>query len=462
MDLPSLAFVGLNVLFAVLFAIGARAVLGRRGSPMLWAYVLVTLLLFYLLPVQDYSLDVGEVVLVVSHLLLLLYLLAVLLVARAQSVRLDELSWRVHAVPNRVFFVVIVGWLAVRAYLIAMYGPAGVNFSRLGAFELYGRVVFSSWEVALSSITTMALIGVLGAVVIRHAAGGRNHSAFSMAVALLMLVLIIVTNESPIGSRRLLLVLGALWLTVAWTRSGLSVRAWVRRHSARLALMLVLVAALAVYYQSIRSNDMTEILIARDPGELVVATVKFAATLAGEQDRDEVHHLRSGPFDFFSKVVYVWLVEGRGSKGDATALSFAMAVPRALYPGEKPVGDVDDILFEHLGIYPSRPSLNVDYPTSLPAIGVADLGPLGVLPVAIVLGLAFVGVGCAMRRFGRNWFAFLIAFGFGVQLIGSQESGLTAILSAFRDAVVALLLIVPIGSVWRRCIGPGFLDRTAP
>jgi hypothetical protein len=428
----------------------------------LWAYVWVTLLFVYLLPVQEYSLGVGADVLLVSHLLMLVYLLTALLVARAHAGRTHELVGYARAVPNRVVTAVIIGWLAVRAYLIAVYGPAALMFSRRQVVESAGWVEFSSWEVALSSITTMALMGVFGALVIRHASGGRGHSAFSTVVTIAMLVLTVVTNESPIGSRRLLFVLGALWFSVMWIRSRLSVRALVRRHSARLALAAVLVATLAVYYQNVRDNDFTEILTASEPGELVAATVKFATTLDLRQDREERQYLRSGPLDFFSKVVDVWVTEGRSTKGNATAFSFAIAVPKALYPGVKPVGDVDDILFGHLNIYPAKPFLSVDYPTSLPAIGVADFGPVGVVLAGIVLGLAFVGAGYATRLFGRNSFVFLVALGFGVQLIGSQEAGLTAILSASRDSAVALLLVLPLGWAWRQILAQIRRPRPVP
>jgi hypothetical protein len=367
--------------------------------------------------------------------------------------RIDELALRVRAVPNGVIAVVLAAWLAVRAYLLVVYGPAALMFSRSQVFETGGLVVFSSWEVALSGITTLLLMGVFSVAVIRLAGGGRGQPTVFWSGILAMLVLILVTNESPIGSRRLLLVLGALWFSVTWVRSGLPVRVWVSRHRARLAVGAVAVAALALYYQNVRNNDFTEILAADIPGELVAATVKFATTLTPEREREDVQHLRSGPFDFFAKVVDVWVNDGRSTDGDAIGFTLAMAVPKALYPGEKPIGDVDDVLLERLHIYPSKPFLNIDYPTSLPTIGVADFGPIGVFLLGIVLGLGFVTVGFLIKSVGKDPLALLIALGFSVQLIGSQEAGLTAILSSIRDSVVALLFILPIGWFWRRISG---------
>jgi len=453
MNETSLTFVALNLLFAALFVGAAHAVLGRRGSPILWAFVLVTLLFVYLLPTQGYSIDVGADVLLLSHLLLLAYLMTVMFVARAHTGRMDQLAPRIHEVPNKIIAAAIIGWLAVRAYLLVVYGPAALLFSRSQVFETGGLVVFSSWEVALSGITTLLLMGVFSVAVIRLAGGGRGQSTVFWLGILAMLVLILVTNESPIGSRRLLLVLGALWFSVAWVRSGLPVRVWVLRHSAGLAVGAVLVAALAVYYQNVRHNDFTEILVADAPGELVAATVKFATTLTPEREREDVQHLRSGPFDFLAKVVDVWVNDGRSTDGDAIGFSLAMAVPKTLYAGEKPIGDVDDVLLERLHIYPSMPFLNIDYPTSLPAIGVADFGPIGVFLLGIVLGLGFVAVGFLMQSVGGNPLALLIALGFSVQLIGSQEAGLTAVLSAVRDCLVALVFILPIGWFWRRISG---------
>lgn len=438
MDSPTFAFVALNLLFATLFVACARLLLGRRGSPVLWTYAIVTVAFVYLLPDQEYSLDVGLEVLLLAHLLMFVYLLTVLLVARRHAGTANGLRACAVAVPSYVIVGIFVSWLAFRVYLITAYGPAALMFSRAQVVQSSGLVEFSTWEVALSSLTTMLLLGALAVVVIQRAADETVGSPFITAAAIVMTALVVVTNESPIGSRRLLLVLGAMWLSVTWCRSGIPLWRWIKRHVGRVLLVTVAVSGLAFWYQLVRNNDFTEILTAREPSDIVAATINFATTFEALPHGEDIQVLRSGPFDFFAKVVDVSAVRGTSSNGEATALSLALAVPKVLYPGQKPIGDVDDVLFERLAIYPSTPFVSIDYSTSLPAIGVADFGPLGAIAAAIFLGVCFVIVGQLLRLVKSMPLAPLLMLGLSIQVIGSQEAGLTAIVSSLRDTALAL------------------------
>ena len=439
METAVFTFVILNLLFGAVFFLFARLVLGRGGSPLLWSYVIVTVIFVYWLPYQEYSLDVTTDILLLSNFLMFVYLAIVLLVARSYTGRVQDLIASATAVPPRVLAVAIVGWLAWRLYLIVAYGPAALMFSRAQVVYSEGLVEFSSWEVFLSSITTILLLGGLAVLVIRQAAGRRSPLLMN-AAALAMLVVILVTNESPIGSRRLLLALAAIWLSVAWVCSGVSMLSWIRKHFQRMLLALMLIAGLSIYYQNVRNNDFADILKASAPADLIAATYKFATTF-NIHDTDEIRYLRSGPFDFFAKVVDVSIIEGKSTNGEATAFSLALAVPKALYPGDKPVGDVDEVLLEHLAIYPSQPVINIDYSTSLPTIGMADFGPLGIIAAAIVLSLCFAVIGQMNLRVRRSPFSSLLIFGLSIQMIGSQEAGLTAIVSAFRDVGLSLFIL---------------------
>jgi len=445
MQSASLTFPALNLLAAVVLATFASILLGRRTNPLLWAFVMVTLVFVYGLPDQQYSMNVDVEVLALTHFLMLAYLLMVMLIARGRSGSLNDVIACCTAIPSRALVVIALAWLSVRAYLLVRHGPAALLFSRAQLEQATGLVEFASFEVAISSITTLLLLGAIALVAIRHAAGHGVGSRLVTVSLLLMLVLIIVANESPIGSRRLLLVLAALWVAVVWARFGLSPRAWTWRQRARLAFVGLAVALLSVYYQQVRYNDISDLLSADHPIEVIAGVWKFASTFDQGTSQEDVQFLRSGSLDFFAKVVEVALINGKSTGGEATAFSLALAVPKALYPGEKPIGDVDQILESHLQIYPDRPVLNVDYSTSLPAIGVADFGPVGVVPAALLLGLLFVAAGQAMRSFAFGPYARIVGLGLMIQLIGSQEVSLTGVLSAARDACLALLLVM-IGS----------------
>ena len=442
MSLATFAFISANVAFAAIFMITARLLLGRRTNPLLWAYVIVTVLFVYTLTEQEYSSGVGMDFLLLSHVLMFAYLGVFLLVARKRSGTLHDLIDAVSAVPNQAIALVIGAWLTMRLYLIVSYGPAGLMFSRSMVVQSAGYIEMSSLDVALASITTIFLLGAFFVVTMRLATGQAWRSPLQTVAAAIALVLMILTNESPVGSRRLLLVLTALWLAVIWLRSGGSALIWIKRHLTRLAIALAVVAGLSFYYQHIRHNDPSEILAATGVSDLLKATANFLFSFNTILEETDTQHLRSGPFDFFARVVYASVVDSTSSQGEATTFSLALAIPRTMYPGEKPVGDVDEVLLQAFEINPQRPVLVIDYPTSLPAIGVADFGLLGVVPAAFLLGACFTAVGQALRFVKRFTLTAFPVFGCSIILICSQEGGLTAIVAAMRDAGVAICVIL--------------------
>lgn len=432
-------FVLLNMLFGGILLTWARLVLGRHGSPILWAYVIMTIVFVYAMPQQEYSIAVPLEVLLLSHLLMLLFHAIVLLLARILAPALQDLRSAALTVPPGAFFVVAGAWLLWRLWLVFAYGPAALMFSRAEYFLAIGQVEFSTWEVALSSITTLLLIGAIAHLVVRHAVGHRSRSLLPHVAAAAILVIIVLTNESPIGSRRLLLFLAALWVSVNWLHSGLAPIRYLAKHAKAAPLLLLLLGGLVTYYQHVRNNDFSEILAASKPSEVIDATLKFLTTINGEVEESEVHYLRSGPFDFFAKVVHASVIGGKSSNGEAISFSTALAVPKALYPGAKPVGDVDEVLLNHLEIYPAKPFLQIDYPTSVPAIGVADFGAIGVMAAGLFFSGCLVACNWMLRRTKTVPFAPLLMLGLFVQLVGSPEIGLTSVLSSLRDTVVVLL-----------------------
>ncbi|RMG87723.1 MAG: hypothetical protein D6712_05125 [Chloroflexi bacterium] len=449
MELGSWKFIILNLFFSSILLIFARFMLDLRRGAILWSYVLVSIVFVYLLPVQQYSEHVSLDIILLSHILYILYLIIVIIISRDYICHLEEIILITRNIPSGVMAGTICGWLALRFYLIAKYGAAALMFSRVQLTQGAGVVEFASWEVALSHITTLMLLGLFVTLTIQHAVRGGEGLGFFIIVTLIMLVVVVVTNESPIGSRRLVLVLAVLWSSVSWAYSGLPITGWIRKKRNIIILLTIIFSSLSIYYHKIRGNNYTELLEARGGGEFVRALSKFATTFETAEDGEMVHFLRSGPFDFFVRVVDTWISEDKSSGGAASAFSLAIAVPKALYPGEKPVGDVDEVLLERLEIVPPTPFLYIDYPTSLPAIGVADFGPVGVVMAAIVLGTSYILAGLFIKILSRNHFLFLIVLGLFIELIGSQEAGLTSILSSLRDSFVAIMFFLPLYLIFR-------------
>lgn len=449
LESANITYVVLNAVFGLALLAVARLALGRRGSPILWAYVIVTIVFVYALPVQEYSTNLTLEVVLLSHLLMLPFFATVLFLARTHTMKMKDLGSVIMNVPSWAFFVVAGAWLLWRLQLIWMRGPGALMFSRAQYSVSFGILELSTWEVALSSITSLLLMGGMALLVVCHAAGQQGRSRLGYFVAVAMLAVVILTNESPVGSRRLLLILAALWFRVSWVCSGLSLTAYIAKHAKKAGVLVLLMVSLAVYYQHIRNNDFSRILDASSPGEVLAATLQFVTTMNADAEGNEVKYLRGGPFDFFAKVVDASVAEGKSTNGEATLFSLALAMPKAVYPGVKPVGDVDEVLLEHLGIYPTQAFLQVDYPTSLPVIGLADFGPVGVIGAGAVLGACFIFVSWWLRWTRSVPFAPFLMLGLFIQLMGSQETGLTAILSAPRDAAVAVLVLVVFRKVAR-------------
>ena len=113
------------------------------------------------------------------------------------------------------------------------------------------------------------------------------------------------------------------------------------------AALLILIG-LSAYYQSIRNNLAHETIasdvLSQDPSRFVHGFARFFIPQVDSTNGTEAaEFLRTGPLDFFLKVVDVVTNQDESSGGESTLFSIEMAVPKALYPGEKPVGDVDEV-----------------------------------------------------------------------------------------------------------------------
>ncbi len=419
--------------FGLVTALCVFPLLQKAKSSLLMAFSICHVILFYGLWIQDYSLHESLVTLVAAHLLLLAYFAAVVL-GSVDCVHLRGKEWLAGALQIRWVTLLSVQmlWFGWKIYLIKTYGLAGMAATR--ALEGPGPSPFSAWESAVSSFIGALFVGAVVCAIVSHSAGRRFPGWVVLAGGTLFL-LYLMAGEASSGARRLMLGLAALWVAVRYAAyKGLG--SFIRKEGACLLLLIACVGASTLLYQRVRGWPADPWLVE----SIASGELGSLARRAVSTQLEEAEWWRSGPLDFFASVVGA-VQEGKSSGGEATWFSIVLSIPRVLLGDDKPVGDVDDILLERLGIVPAGPYVAVDYSTSLPAIAIADFGLSGIFLASLLLILLFRAYSVALVRTRRYELVYLLVLGTTLQLVTSQEAGLTAFLAGFRDLVMFSLSV---------------------
>lgn len=435
----TLSYVILAAVFGAITTMFCFAVLRRRDQPFLYCYAVIQLAFCYGLLVQQYSFDVSLEITAFAHLLFLFSFVIVLLTGAVGTRRAStDVLAGVASVPVRALIAAAIVYLAFQAWLVVRYGATVLAVARLNPEDLL-ELNLSFWEVLLSSALRIALIGVLAIAAIRHAMG-RRIGAFAAVLLAIIAIAFVSFGESPIGARRLIIFLAVLWIVTAWMGRGGEFLCTLRRRIGKVVTVCLAAVALSIYYQAIRNNlgrdaAMAADVLSGEPTRIARGLGRFLLPVASDDPAD-VSFFRPGPLDFFIKVVDARVKEGRSTDGEASGLSLALAVPKALYPGVKPVGDVDDVLLAGLEIIPSVPFSQIDYPTSIAAIGMADYGISGVVLLSVVVGLLFRLYWLALGAASRKALVTIVLVGALVQIGASHEAGLTSLIANARDVVL--------------------------
>lgn len=459
-------YVALAIIFGILTVLLWSTLLRRRGQPFLESYAAMQVVFIYGLLVQQYSFDVRFETVLFAHLIFFLFFTTVVLTGiGGKRPAARSLLAVISRIPVGALVATGIAWFAFEVWLVARYGVSALAFARLSPNELL-ELELTFWEVMLSSALRMSFVGVIGIAVLRHAVGAQLGY---IPIVLLSLVTIafIAFGESPVGGRRLMLAMGALWFVTSSGITGAGLLRGSSRHWIAPALVVVGILGISIYYQSIRNNmadpDIAADVFSGDPGRMVFGVGRFLVP-KGEDERPDVGFFRSGPLDFFIKVVDVRAYAGRSTGGEATALSLVLAVPKVLYPGEKPVGDVDDVLYERLQIVPDQPFFNIDYATSIAAIGMADYGIAGVLIGGVLVGVLFRLYWRALAATRRCPLVSIPLMGALVQLSASHEAALTSAVANARDAALFAALVLFLSLLIRavRIMGGSAVTRLRP
>ena len=189
-------------------AAGAAIIRGKR-NPFLLAFLGGQLAFVYGLPIQVYSIGTPLDTLLLGHFLLFAYFILVLFIATggvcnpARWPLLPALSF-----PSTTAVAICLAWVMMKTWLLVKYGPFVFAFSRATSAETI-TLPFSQWEVLISSFAGLLLPGALALFVIRHAMGHRTGLTVAVILVTTFLVFM-VSGESPVGARRLVLILTTL------------------------------------------------------------------------------------------------------------------------------------------------------------------------------------------------------------------------------------------------------------
>jgi hypothetical protein len=351
-------------------------------------------------------------------------------------------------------------WIAFKLYLIAMYG--------VQAFGTYSWIAgvsdklfrFSPWETAIDHYVSGFAVGATVAYVVKASLIPRYWMRLPVLISLLLYAgPFLVALESPIGSRRFVLILALVAVIVAWRAGRISLMQMRTKHWAMLAFMGALSVGIAAYYQAVRNNyfspTVSYYLTSNRAADVLQGAVMALIPQSGEGgDGEDQEFFREGPFELVYSVIDRFQRGRSTTEGEIARASIAAIVPRIFVGEEKVVVNADDIIAERLGIYPEAEYITLDLPTSLPAIGLAEMGLLGVFaaPMFALLGFAVILWIARLKIVsGPPWMFFWLAC--VIHMAGAVETDLGLILSAVRDALLicplALLLSVTAKSIRR-------------
>lgn len=350
-------------------------------------------------------------------------------------------------------FAAFVGWLAVEAYLVMRYGES--------AFSLFRSLVgidavrhFSSWwEAPVESLARSFAVGASCIFVIKAMLkrGFWRKSIHVTAAFSLFMVTYVITHSPIVGPRRFILLLFLVGLVAAAWRDGKTASLYLFSRWRVILIAGIVLVGLTTYYQAIRKNYLqpeiahmlqskSPILFAGGLARMMIPTPR-SERIGGEQDP----YFRGGPLDIIYQVIQRRGDSNRGTRGEIVGNAFMAIIPRVIVGEDKKDINADDILAARMYIAPQGPYIRPDVATSLLAIFLADFGLPGIFIAAmvIVLSLAAISFIAQKRSFAIPPLT-LFFFGALLHLAANVEGSLVAVLSILRDALILMIVFVPI------------------
>ena len=348
-------------------------------------------------------------------------------------------------------------WLVIKGYLVLRYGLSAFSLFRNLAGE-YAIYHFAWWETPIEIYVRAFAVGACAIYVIKAVTlKGYWKDLRVTAPFLLFTAVYINTHESIVGPRRFLLLLILVALSILAQRARKTLPRYLITRWRNALIAVVLGIGLAYYYQTIRNNffepDIAYSLRSSNPVEFTKGVFKAMLPLPTEQriGGERTKFFREGPFDIIYRIIEKRGEGNRGTGGAIVANAFLTVVPRVIVGESKKDINADDILAAQMSITPEGPYLVSDVATSLLAIFLADFGLLGVFipPFIILASLTFFS-SIPRRRSIASPLLVLFWFFALVHLAGNIEGSLVAVLSTFRNAIILMIVIVPVSVMTHR------------
>lgn len=366
------------------------------------------------------------------------------------------------SIPDKWIVVTFSFWILFKLYLVESYGlyALGPYRSLLGATALTQQSLpwrdFALQQYSMSFAAGAAVIYVTKVALVKNY-WQKAPITISFWVCMIPYLFLL---EPSIGSRRFALSLGLVVLLLDWASNHELLKTNLREKIVRVALVSLVIFFVSAYYQNIRSNyfrpDISSKLLSESRTDILHGL--YLSFLPGggysfladdsrilSLDSESQRHI---PFELIYDVLDRVSNGTEPTKGEILLGSFATAVPRVIANNNKTVINADDIIATKFNLVPHEPHLVIDLPTSISAICLAELGPLGAFISPLIAFMAFIAL-FKFSRFGiisySPFFVFLLGKIFF--LAAGAESDLTTIIVTLRDVCILALILFVVGQV---------------
>lgn len=349
-------------------------------------------------------------------------------------------------------------WIALKLYLIANYGILAFATYRELAGPDESLFRFAPWETALEQYVVAFATGASAAWAIKTAViPGYWKKPWPLVPMLSFMLPFLVALESPLGTRRFILILVVVGALVFLNSHSVSAWRFVVRRWRLLLLLAMLTLGISMYYQAVRRNyfepDIAALLTSSSPIQILegagIALIPRFGGSAETEDRAAALINRDGPFELTYEIVRELGSGNPGTRGEIASISLNAVLPRAISGENKEQVTSDDVINERMSVTPRFSRLIRDLSTSLLSIFVADFGMVGVAVAPAVFVLC-VGAVLAINRLrwtrGAPWN--LLWLGILIFMVGSVENDLTSYISLLRNALIVLPMIALAGAAW--------------
>ena len=334
-------------------------------------------------------------------------------------------------------------WIIFKLYLIEVYGENAFPNNRI----YLNFVKLESWEFVLGSYLSALAVGAYFVYILKLLKIKQYWKNIYITIPFIMfLIPYLFGLESNIGSRRFVLLTVLLIVIIKIHEYGF--RNFIFKQKFPLIIFLVTVYFFSSLYQLVRSNyHSIEFRAGINSSDIFtkIESIGFLFIPTQEQidDQAETNILRDGPLRLTVELVDQIIVNNANSPFSEITLSgLKIIIPSFIYTNKVMIQS-DQLISKNYNIHPDGDYINLDLPTSIPVIFLADYGLIGVILAPLLLAITFYFL-YLMSTIGTNnkfpLILFIISWIF--ELTVAVESDITSIFSIYRDFIVLFILVI--------------------